>query len=336
MSSFIQKLRSIGQNIQNQAPLKTISKSKEPNTEIAELGLRKTRLLIYIFSTIIFGISALLFIVGILYLTVYFYKYSFTAFSTTLCAALYITFAGLLLIIIGLNVFLIRSGRNHLVILTTIGPIILFIVLLAIGIWGSSVSSSDDLSLTIRRNIRETTMYYNENNPNDYATAKIDWLQRKFSCCGIDSSQDWREYFLYGRGSGAGVDNHIYQQHPNQNLYGTQVQQQQQGIVNQQIYANPFNANINVPYIDTVPDSCCVKHYYNCGKEGNRRPNSGNMYGQNYLIYTQGCLSWYVQRYTRDLVFVAGFTVAVSVLGLVACLAFIGLYVFIKKRSVYN
>lgn len=111
---------------------------KKPGlTQMSELSLQKTRWLIYVFSTFLLGICALYFIVGIIYLTAFYQPYSFTAFSTTLCAALFITWSGLLLIIIGFNVFFVRSTKNTFSILTTVAAIVLFIVLIAIGGWGN-------------------------------------------------------------------------------------------------------------------------------------------------------------------------------------------------------
>lgn len=112
------------------------SNSSSNKTQMTELSLQKTRWLIYIFSTILFGIASLFFIVGILYLTTYFYPYAFTAFSTTLCAGLFIAFAGVLLAIIAVNVFFVRTERNGFVIFTTFGAIALFAVLIGIGAWG--------------------------------------------------------------------------------------------------------------------------------------------------------------------------------------------------------
>lgn len=188
----------------------------------------------------------------------------------------------------------------------------------------------------IRLNFIDTLQYYEESRPQNYATAKIDWLQTTYTCCGLESSQDWRIYYLYGRGSGAGADQNLYQHHPNENFFGTPMQLQQKGNIFSGLFANPFSASINSKFMDTVPDSCCVRRYFNCGKEGNRVPDAGNMYGRNYHIYTQGCFSWYIPRIQRDYIFIAGFSLGLSIIGLVFSLVFIGLFFFLKKRTLYH
>lgn len=111
----------------------------------------------------------------------------------------------------------------------------------------------------IRYNFMDTLQWYEESRATSYATAKIDWLQTTYTCCGLESSQDWRAFYLYGRGSGAGPDLHLNQHHPNENFFGTPLQLQQQGNVYSGLHANPFSASINSKYIDQVPDSCCVR-----------------------------------------------------------------------------
>lgn len=106
------------------------------NTQMSELSLQKTRWLIYLYSTFLFGVCALYFIVGILYLTTFYQPYSFTAFSTTLCASLFIAWSGVLLIMVFCNMFFIRADKNTYSIITALIAIILFIVLIVIGAWG--------------------------------------------------------------------------------------------------------------------------------------------------------------------------------------------------------
>lgn len=69
-------------------PKKNTTAAAAAKTQMSELSLQKTRWLIYLYSTIVFGVGTIFFITGIVYLTIYYYPYSLTAFSTTLCAAL--------------------------------------------------------------------------------------------------------------------------------------------------------------------------------------------------------------------------------------------------------
>lgn len=175
--------------------------------------------------------------------------------------------------------------------------------------------------------------FYVESNQENEATQKIDWLQTTYQCCGVESSQDWRAYNLYGGGSGMPQSNVNYNRHPNSNFYSNQQQLLQQ--TNQIYFGNQFLANVNYPFMDKTPDSCCTRWFYNCGKTGNRWPNSGNMYGQNLEIYTQGCMSTYYYRWVRDVRFISGLCVAVSCLAVVSSVLFAGLYFFLKKRATY-
>lgn len=93
----------------------------------------KQRLLIFIFSGLMLAICFVFLIVGIVFLTGKFYAYSFTAFSTTLVAGLFIAFGVVIIAMVVLNVYLIMAGRDNLVGFTTIVNLILLTVLFAIG-----------------------------------------------------------------------------------------------------------------------------------------------------------------------------------------------------------
>lgn len=112
----------------------------ELQNEIAEINKKKSRQLIYFYSTFLFGLCVLLLIVGILYLSVFFYRYSFIEFSTTICAALFVSFGGTLLILVVLNGWMVRNERHQFVMLTPIVSFLFFSTLLGIGIWGLAES----------------------------------------------------------------------------------------------------------------------------------------------------------------------------------------------------
>lgn len=174
--------------------------------------------------------------------------------------------------------------------------------------------------------------FYQEATPGNEATAKIDWVQSGWMCCGAESSYDWRNHYMYGGGSGLPQNNNnVYNRHPNSNFFSNQQLQMDNNVY----FGNQFVAGINYPYMHRTPDTCCVRPYYNCGKQGNRWPNSGNQYGRNDDIYTQGCMSMYYPRWLRDIRFLSGFCTGVSAIALVLTVGFIGLYFFVKKRTVY-
>lgn len=145
----------------------------------------------------------------------------------------------------------------------------------------------------------------------------------------------------------------------------------QQQASNSGYFPNQYNINYNTQLTSTVPDSCCVNIYQNCGQLNNGYyqsqgqwglyglqyggssnnnlniqygggvpgqygvPNGNSQYQyQSYgNINTQGCLRPYVLRYQVDLVFVAAFCFGVSVVGALLCLIYVGLFFFLRSRS---
>lgn len=209
----------------------TGSSSKEPKAknirrdvddiDQGQSSFLKQRLLIFVFSGILLAICFVFLIVGIVFLTGKFYAFSFTAFSTTLVAGLFIAFGVVIIAMVVLNIYLVMAGRDNLVGFTTIIKLILLTVLFAIGklfffkifqilwnillllfkqnktnlltgIWGLSVSTGQTFVQTVRQGMADTLQLYQFDNPDIYQTRKFDWLQRTFNCCGIDSYQDWK------------------------------------------------------------------------------------------------------------------------------------------------
>ena len=178
----------------------------------------------------------------------------------------------------------------------------------------------------VRQNIYNTAKYYSSGNPNSYASMAINWLQSTFHCCGIDSTQDWRIF------------------------YSLMFQQQ---ATNGGYFPNQYNLNYNQQLTSTVPDTCCVNSYPNCGQLTNiyqqAQPQYGGLiygsggYGSNqYLgqypssygnIYTQGCLKPYITRYQTDLVFVAAYCFGVSTVGALVCIVYVALFFYFKSKS---
>jgi hypothetical protein len=127
-------------------------------------------------------------------------------------------------------------------------------------------------------------------------------LQTRFNCCGIYSASDWRTIFLFGG---------------------------QYQPVN---YVDQWSVNNNLPYIDNVPDSCCVNPSYNCGKRANSfnmPPNTFNSFNsynsfndfannRNNLIYSKGCQQAYIVQFSRDMSFLGILCIVLSGIALTA------------------
>ena len=65
---------------------------------------------------------------------------------------------------------------------------ILFAILLAIGIWGLSVyTERKSLSTEVRNNLIYSGQHFNIADQSNKHRKELEWLQKRFSCCGIDS-----------------------------------------------------------------------------------------------------------------------------------------------------
>jgi hypothetical protein len=149
-----------------------------------------------------------MFVTGILYLTVDFYQYTFSEFNTTVVAAILVSFGVVIANLALVNILLLLillcrenskypdddyKNRNsnskssfYMGILITFCSgliLILFIILLAIGIWGLVLYSNGSLNSEVRNNFINAIRNYVIGGINDQ-TQKIDWLQSKFECCG--------------------------------------------------------------------------------------------------------------------------------------------------------
>lgn len=181
------------------------------------LNFQNTRIVNMLFSTVLFGLGLLFLIVGIIFVTVYYYPYSFTNFSTILCAGLFIAFGSVVMIIAVINIILVRLERNQLVILTTFVALVLFIILLIIGIWGLIATTSNSMSYEVRQNMQDTISNYDQSNMYHFSTQKINWVQQTFNCCGIVNYMDWKSVFVNSYGPNG------YQQQFQPNYYLNQV-----------------------------------------------------------------------------------------------------------------
>ena len=227
-----------------------------------------------------FGIGFSLFIIGILYLTTYQYEYSLTVFSVDMMAGLFIATGSILMIITIVRIFLFDPNVQQTMSLVIGILLILFFVLFFIlGIIGLSLASNGEFTHEARLNLLTTARKFEEQNVRKHSTKKINWIQRKFNCCGIDSYQDWKSLIVF--------------RNPNIPIQFYEKQQ----------FENRY------PYIDDVPDTCCVTPRLNCGK-------NVNVFGRdrNLIMFTKGCLDIYLKAFSNDIVFICAFATAISVL----------------------
>ncbi len=152
----------------------------------------RTRILTTILNVILFGLSIPILILGILYLTVNQYLYSFTEFNVNLACGFLLGIGALVFILTIMNIVLANLNlRNQTIFSTVLISIafitVLFLILLIIGCWGLNVSDHKyKLEKEVRRNLVASISKYDEFAVNKYETVIINWLQTKFECCGID------------------------------------------------------------------------------------------------------------------------------------------------------
>lgn len=256
-----------------------------------------------VINMICFGMSIILVIIGILYLTGFKFDYSFNHFSPTLIAGLFVGLGLFVFILSICNILLIQVNRQFFLFISFLLIVLVFLALLAIGIWGLVAAEDNNFIEEARQNMNEQFVLYNERETDNYNTRKIDWTHQNFNCCGVQSYLDWRSIFVLGS----------------------------TGQFQEIIFANQWTVNKNLPYKDHVPDSCCINRAFNCGKmfAGNFQPND-----RSRIIYTQGCLDNYVNKIQKHIIFLAGLTVAVSAFVLASFVFYTFTYFVFKMR--YN
>jgi hypothetical protein len=127
---------------------------------------------------------------GLLFLTIFRYKYEFNNLRSILIYASLFLIFGVILIVLS-----VRSIENrpkvfaifYLAILSFI-----LIVLVAYTIFSSTILLNGKITRLIRKNMRDAIKKYNfEDDDYNWETKAMDWTQAKFSCCGVQSYTDW-------------------------------------------------------------------------------------------------------------------------------------------------
>lgn len=146
-----------------------------------------------------------------------------------------------------------------------------------------------------RNNMLATAKRFDESNLNNHVTKKINWLHKRFTCCGVDSYSDWKAIVTF-RGKNGPV--RFYDKFQNENKY---------------------------PYIDDVPDSCCVTQNNNCGKQL-------NVFGRDRSLFinTRGCLASYTKQFSADVEFLCALSIAISGLFLIISIALLYIFTLIR------
>ena len=141
--------------------------------------------LIKLTNVSIFGLGTMIFIIGVLYLSIYRYEYSFTTFSIDLMAGIFVALGIVLSLFAFLSILVMSPfGRPSSSLLFAGFVFLSFILLFILGVIGLSMNGNGEFLTYNRNNIFYTAREFNEQIHYKHATKKINWLQRKFLCCG--------------------------------------------------------------------------------------------------------------------------------------------------------
>ena len=163
------------------------------------LDSKVLRLITTLINAFFFGLGVATFVIGVLYLTTYYYAYTYSQFNPTVVAGIFVPFgtviAILALAIIIILQIMIRQHKNRraaykstqdtnvnkltpilgvIVAACFVFILVLFIILLAIGIWGlATYSDSGSFENEVRNNLMSGIKSYVLNGDDN----GIDWVQ---------------------------------------------------------------------------------------------------------------------------------------------------------------
>lgn len=259
---------------------------------------KKPAILYNLLNTLIFGLGLSLFLIGIIYLSIYRYEYSLTMLSIDLIAGFFLAIGVILMTLTTIRIIYIKNMEVQISLVLILSLVLLafFVLLLVMGSVGLSMKDNDQLLNEARANLQHTARMYDETSTFKHETKKINYIQMRFNCCGVDSYNDWKTFHSY--------------RNPNQPIR----------YVDKQNYENGF------AYRDDVPDSCCINYSPNCGKQtytfGRDRAS---------VIYTRGCLPTYLRYFSVDLTYLCALSLSVAIVFLATSLAFAFVYVRLKN-----
>ncbi len=264
---------------------------------------KKPAILYNMLNTLTFGIGLCLFIIGIVYLSLYRYEYSLTMLSIDLISGFYLAIGITLILLTTLRIVYIKKMQIqvNLALVLAIVLMAFFILLLVLGSVGLSMMNNDQFLHEARSNLETTARRYDESSTFKHETKKINYIQQRFNCCGVDSFDSWKSLHS----------------HRNPNMPIRFIDKQ--------------NSENNFAYRDDVPDSCCIQQTPGCGKQtytwGRDRST---------VVNVRGCLSIYLRYFSNDLTFLCSLAITSGVVFFITSLALIFVYMRLKSSSEYE
>ena len=261
------------------------------------------KILLYLGDAIILGFSFVLFIIGVLYLSAYGYGtgYTFTSYSPTLLAGFYIAIGVVVFFLAVANIISLLIEKSIFFLFSSLLFIICFLILIILGIYGLAVVNNGQLQSDIFNGMKTSLSCYQEANTNKEDTARINWLQSTYRCCGIYTPNDWNLYYTNCLGNLAYTGN-----------------------------AAPSTSANSLVTVNYVPDSCCITPAFNCGKLLYNSYSSQNPW---LYIYTTGCLNAYDQKVAPDVTVLAALALTIGIICLLITFLFIAILICLRIRN---
>jgi hypothetical protein len=203
-------------------------------------NLRRTELILNFVNMVSFGSGMILLTFGILYLTVYKFEYSMTDLGPTLFSAFCVSFGAIQMIVAILCHFTLKSYVTpHWHLVYALYNLFMFMFFFIISLIALIRLSNGEFMNESRQDMFRFMSAFDEINTNSRSTRRVNWLHQRFHCCGVDAFTDWNAILRAG---------------------GRYMPVQFVGQYNHQ---RPYD--MNVPFVDDIPDSCCVNYFHNCG-----------------------------------------------------------------------
>ncbi|CAF0799338.1 unnamed protein product [Brachionus calyciflorus] len=165
---------------------------------------------------------------GLVYFYIYMFKeYEFTSLISIKCFSSTLILSGIVALVLGgCGIGLLTEKSRFFNIAFSFFIFILLILCMSLGMIG--ILSKSKIEITIKNNMASDFKSYSEE-MDTKQTRRINWLQKEYQCCGMNSSQDWSHDI-------------------NENI--------QAWLVENKVSGSIFD----------VPDSCCINNIKTCGK----------------------------------------------------------------------
>jgi hypothetical protein len=159
------------------------------------------KLTLYLFNLLSFLIGVCLILIGSAFITVLKYENSYGRFEINIFTISILIIGSAISLLAFLLCYSLYDNNHLNIAIFTFGLILCTILLLSIGIWSYLIQNSSQFLNKIKTEINESINLYDESNLQSKETEKINLLQVKFKCCGLNSHMEWKSNYLLNKDS---------------------------------------------------------------------------------------------------------------------------------------